>query len=209
MQRRKRLIFGSSLQQSLIFKSAWILLIAVSGLLSSAYAATNKNELDNNSGVLHVHGVLTESACRLEMASAWQDINLGVISTAKLTHMGDQGKTSVVLLHLRDCMRKGSLRDDRTGNLVWAAYQPVVSVSFSAPADMNNPQLIRVSGISGLGLRLTDEQGRDVRVGSYGTPLLLAPGQDALTYHVVPERTNVPLQAGAYSALINFRLNYE
>jgi len=186
-----------------------VLLCVACGLSLSTYAEKNRGVDVSNNGVLRVHGILAESACRLEMASAWQDIDLGEIGTARLAHVGKQGTPVSFQLYLHDCQRTGGQRDERTGNLVWAAYQPVVSVSFIAPADINNPQLIRVNGSSGLALRLTDEHGRDIRLGSRGTPLLLASGQDALTYKIIPERTSAPLDVGAYSALINFRLNYD
>lgn len=56
---------------------------------------------------------------------------------------------------------------------------------------------------------MTDAQGRDIRLGERGAPLLLTPGQDALDYRVTPERTRAPLQAGAYSAHVDFRLSYD
>ena len=40
-------------------------------------------------------------------------------------------------------------------------------------------------------------------------PLLLTPGQEALSYSVAPERTAAPLMAGAYRATVDFRLNYD
>lgn len=39
-----------------------------------------------------------------------------------------------------------------------------MTVSFGAPADMDNPQLVKAQGVSGLGLRLLDGRGRDVRL---------------------------------------------
>ncbi|WP_028127826.1 fimbrial protein [Serratia marcescens] len=45
-------------------------------LLPSTQAADNW-QVDGAHGVLHVRGELTESACRLEMASAYQAVSLG------------------------------------------------------------------------------------------------------------------------------------
>jgi hypothetical protein len=44
---------------------------------------------------------------------------------------------------------------------------------------------------------------------SRGAPLLLTPGQNALTYFVMPERTLAPLQAGTYWAQLNLGLGRE
>lgn len=178
-------------------------------LLPAAHSANNWS-VDGANGVLRVHGALAESACRLEMESAYQDVWLGRTGTARLAQIGARGTPVVVQLRLRDCLRSpANNRDERSGNLLWAPYQPAVSVSFSAPADVNNPQLVKVRGASGLALRMSDSLGRDIRLGSRGAPLMIAAGQDTLNYTVTPERTRAPLQAGAYSAQLNFKLNYD
>lgn len=178
-------------------------------LLPPSHAVDN-SEVGGANGTLHVHGALTESACRLEMSSAHQDIWLGVTGTAQLEAMGAQGMPVVFELRLKDCLRTpAGLRDSRSGTLTWAHNQPAVSVSFRASADMDSPQLVKAQGVSGLGLRLTDMNGRDVRLGSRGEPLFLMPGQSSLTYQVTPERTPAPLVAGAYRAAVDFQLSYD
>jgi type 1 fimbria pilin len=178
-------------------------------LLPPSHAADNWYT-DGANGTLYVQGALTESACRLEMSSAHQDIWLGETGTARLEALGARGTPVAFELRLKDCLRSpAGQRDSRTGALTWAPNQPAVSVSFRAPADMDNPQLVKAQGVSGLGLRLTDPNGRDVRLGSRGEPLLLTPGQNALSYTVVPERTPAPLVAGAYRAAVDFQLNYD
>ncbi|HIE1062981.1 TPA: fimbrial protein [Serratia marcescens] len=180
-------------------------------LLPSAQAQQADNGYtDGANGVLHVRGALTESACRLDMVSARQDIQLGEIATGRLQQVGDQGAPVAFELRLKDCLRSpAGSRDSRTGGLIWAAEQPAVTVSFNAPADADSPQLVKVQGISGLALRMTDPQGRDIRLGSRGAPLLLTPGQNSLAYQVTPERTRAPLVAGAYLATVDFRLSYD
>lgn len=178
-------------------------------LLPPSHAADNW-DVDGANGTLYVHGALTESACRLEMSSARQDIWLGETGTASLEALGAQGTPVAFELRLKDCLRTpASLRDSRTGTLTWAPNQPAVSVSFRAPADMDSPQLVKVQGVSGLGLRLMDSRGKDVRLGSRGEPLFLTPGQSSLTYTVTPERTSAPMVAGAYRAAVDFQLNYD
>lgn len=182
---------------------------AMAMLLPTAGAADN-GQVEGANGVLLVYGALTESACRLEMTSARQDIWLGDTGTGRLQQTGDRGLPVAVELRLRDCLHSStSQRDERTGALSWAHNQPTVAVSFSAPSDKDNPQLVKAQGVSGLGLRLQDFRGHDVRLGSRGEPLLLTPGQNALTYTVTPERTAAPLMAGAYRAAVDFRLSYD
>jgi type 1 fimbria pilin len=195
---------------------SWKILAGLAGLMlalgmPSAMAERVDNwNVDGAHGVLHVRGALTESACRLDMTTARQTVELGEIGTGRLLNMGDRGTPVAVTLRLYDCLRSGARnRDLRTGNLTWDQIQPAVSVGFIAPADANSPSLISVRGASGLALRLIDAAHRDVRLGSRGTPLLLTPGQNELTYYVVPERTTAPLIAGAYQAHVDFWLNYD
>lgn len=165
---------------------------------------------DGMSGLLDITGSLHHSPCVLDMSSAYQTVELGNIPRSQLLRPGDQA--SPVAFHLRflDCRRaSGSLQDDRTGTLVWSAYQPVVSVSFVAPADADDSRLVKVIGVTGLGLRLTDADGRDVRLGSIGHPLFLAHGSDTLTWHVQPTRTTSTLTNGHFRAVVDFRLNYD
>lgn len=188
------------------------MLAALAGLALAgpAWSAEVPPALDGETGVLHVVGSLTESPCRLEMASAWQAVDMGNTASAELHQAGDQGRAVPVQFRLRDCQAVTARnRDDRTGSLLWSQNQPAVAVRFTAPVDPYNPQLVAVAGTSGLALRLKDEYGRDVRPGSRGAPLLLNPGQDTLTYTLAPVRTAAPLRAGAWHALINMGLEYD
>lgn len=184
-----------------------LMLGCMSGLLPSAHA---EDMLDGNHGTLYVQGSLTESACRLEMESAYQAVDLGDTGTGRLQQVGSRGEPVRVELRLTDCLRSpiGS-RDVRTGAMTWARDQPVVSVSFSATRDADNPQLVKAQGVSGLGLRLKDDRGQDVRLGSRGKPLLLAPGQNSLSYTLAAERTPAALVAGSYRSAVDFQLSYD
>ncbi|CAI0775363.1 PAP fimbrial minor pilin protein precursor [Serratia entomophila] len=178
-------------------------------LLPSAQAVDNWN-VDGANGTLYVHGALTESACRLEMTSARQDIALGETGTGRLQAVGSQGEPVRFELRLADCLRNSAgSRDLRRGGTVSADGQPAVTVSFRAVRDADNSQLVKAEGVSGLGLRLEDARGDDVRLGSRGAPLLLMPGQDTLTYRVIPERTPANLMAGSYRAVVDFHLSYD
>ncbi len=184
------------------------LTMVLSGLLLIIPAA--HAQADGMSGLLDITGSLHHSPCVLDMTSAYQTVELGNVSRDQLQRPGDQASPIAFQLRFQDCRRaSGSLQDERTGNLVWSAYQPVVSVSFLAPADADDPRLIKVMGVTGLGLRLTDDDGRDVRLGSRGHPLFLAHGSDTLTWHVQPTRTPAVLTNGQFRAVVDFRLNYE
>ncbi|HCR1077294.1 TPA: type 1 fimbrial protein [Enterobacter cloacae] len=178
-------------------------------VLPPSYAADNW-EVEGANGTLYVHGALTESACRLEMSSALQDVALGEVGTGRLSATGARGTPVAFELRLEDCLRSpAGSQDGRTGALSWADNQPAVTVSFRATRDADNPQLVKAQGVSGLGLRLETAQGEDVRLGERGKPLLLTPGQDSLRYTVTPERTPSALSAGHYRAAVDFHLSYD
>lgn len=81
-QRKQRNGFLSCPErQYLLAKVVAVLMVPVVvgslwALMPEACAADNWN-VDGANGVLHVRGALTESACRLEMTSAYQDVWLG------------------------------------------------------------------------------------------------------------------------------------
>lgn len=164
---------------------------ALSCLLLALYAAQGHAETQGMSGVLDILGSVVDTPCALDMNSADQAIDLGNVSRSQLLRPS------------------GSILNEHTGNLVWSAYQPVVSVAFLAAADEDDPRLVKVSGVSGMGLRLTDALGRDVRLGARGEPLFLAHGNDTLNWQVQPRRTAAALSNGAFRATVDFRLMYE
>ncbi len=186
-------------------------LTALLWLLPPAQAQAADNwQVEGANGVLYVQGALTESACRLEMDSARQDIALGEVGSGRLQTIGARGEPVRFELRLADCLRSpAGSRDLRTGGLTWAGNQPAVTVSFRAVRNADNPQLVQAWGVSGLGLRLETAQGEDVRLGSRGKPLLLTPGQNTLSYTVTPERTAANLAAGSYRAAVDFHLSYD
>ncbi|EPL3976027.1 fimbrial protein [Serratia ureilytica] len=184
------------------------MIFAVS-LLSTAQAHDNWT-VEGAHGNLYVSGALTESACRLDMQSAFQNIQLENIGTGSLPKVGSQGRPVTFILRLKDCLRNHSyIRDERAGSVLWSPDQPAVRVSFLAKAEGGNAELIRVQGASGIALRIRDMQGRDIMPGHWGEALLLAPGQNELAYSVIVERTASSLIPGKYFAVINLKLSYE
>lgn len=201
----------------------WLVIVGIAcGGLSVGHADTSSQLVMKNwnqstnwdvggaHGMLYVHGALTESACRLEMSSAWQDIDLKDIGTRRLRDFGASGDPVIFELRLADCLDPGiGLRDLHTGERVATIGQPAVRVSFRGVRDANSPEWVKVKGISGVGLRLQDERGEDARLGERGRPLQLSQGENTLRYSVTPMRTAAPLTAGAYHAVIDFHLSYE
>lgn len=185
--------------------------IAAALLVCSGVAAAGQWAPEGQNGVIMVHGELTENACRLEMASEWQEVDLGVVEVRRLQYLGAHGTPVDMQLHLRDCMRAGGQSTNaQSQTVVWSSFQPAVSVTLSAQTDAEAPELVRVTGgAEGFGLRIRDERGRTVVPGVRQDAHLLMPSQDALTYTIVPERTTAPLKAGAFSSRLDVRLSYD
>ncbi|MGL5387398.1 MAG: fimbrial protein [Serratia sp. (in: enterobacteria)] len=172
--------------------------------------STSERFVEGNEGILHVYGALTESACRLDMTSANQVVEMGVIGTGRLQSVGAEGTPVAVNLILRDCLRVSSYNlDERQGNVVWAEDQPSMSITFLAPQDIYDSKMIGVRGAQGLALRLSDSEQHPVPLGQRNRPVLLNPGNNVLNYWLTPVRTAAPLQAGAYTANVDFRLSYD
>ncbi|ELZ5938630.1 type 1 fimbrial protein [Providencia stuartii] len=185
----------------------------------SAFADDNNRALyrpvdnwntDGQHGVLYVSGSLTESPCRLAMTSSYQSVLLGNAETADFKGTGGQGRPIPFQIELLDCLETPtSLENVQTGQTAWSSTQPAVKVRFLAPTVPFMPNYARVNGAQGIGLVLSDSQGQTLPLGEESNPVLLASGQDKLTYYVTPVRTSGPLEPGAYSALIAFEMIYE
>ncbi|CAK7012444.1 type 1 fimbrial protein [Providencia rettgeri] len=183
-------------------------------LLATTVNATELDKVDNwdvdgANGTLYVHGALTESACRLAMTSANQTIDLGTIGTGQLQQVGQSGPPIAVVLRLEDCLSGESRNRNQLGDLLWSPDMPAMKIRFLAPADKQNPSLAAVIGAKGIALEFSDATHSPIALGQYSLPHLVSPGQNQLTYYVTPVRTTMGLNAGAYSALIRFQLNYD
>lgn len=190
-----------------------VMALTATAVLSQGVAARvwpDNWNVDGEHGELHVHGVLLEGACQLDMRSVFQQVPFGSIAYGTLRHPGDRGQPVAFHLRLRDCSRSGGVSDDRyTGTVTRDAIQPVVTLSFTGVTVPGMPQLLKVSGVSGMGLQITDPQGRRVQPGERGEPLILAPGENDLVFRATPVRTAAPLTTGDFRAVTNFEVSYD
>ncbi|MDI7383823.1 fimbrial protein [Cronobacter dublinensis] len=185
-------------------------IIALGAALGVTAPVMADEPVSADGGALYVHGVMRENTCRLEMDSAWQDVDLGDISRADVSLVGKMAKPVTVTLYLRDCPEIPTHSANITPlTYTRSAQQPGYQARFIAPTDALNPDLIKVTGVSGIGLRLKDSQGKTVKMAQQGDTVLLNPGQDSVNFTLAAERTAAPLVAGPYHALINFSMRYE
>lgn len=173
-------------------------------------AGASFEDVDGGHGLLHVYGQLVDSPCRLVMDSLDQTVDLGTLASGDLSRPGARSQPVPFSVRLQDCLvASGHLMDERTDSTVQGLDQPVVSVAFTAPADFSNPSLMKLNGVEGIALRLTDSHNRDIRLGSHGVPQLLTPGDNSLAWTVVAERVPGPMVPGAFRAVADFRLSYD
>ncbi|MBP6123806.1 MULTISPECIES: fimbrial protein [Providencia] len=185
-------------------------IVALCAALPLAAFAIDNWEVEGLHGQIRVNGQLTEAPCRLDMASAWQEVSLGDVPAYRLRKAGNEAEPVPFTLLFRDCIRtQGVMYDQRTDTPTWDAMQPIATVSFVAPADTHYPEMLAVKGVSGLALKVTDKQKNDIRLGSRGRPQFLEFPQGSLTYYVTPVRTPEKLSEGQFRAVMDFRVNYD
>lgn len=168
-------------------------------------------DIDGLHGTLTVTGMMTEAPCTMDVTkSVRQEVSLGEIPSYSLRKPGDRAEPVPFELEFRNCIRTQSrLRDVRTDTPTWDAMQPIVSISFVAVSDKYYPEMLSVKGVSGLALEVTDAQGEDIRLGSRGRPQFLDVPQGSLQYFVTPVRTPEKLTEGNFSAVMDFKVDYD
>ncbi|EJD6080285.1 MULTISPECIES: fimbrial protein [Providencia] len=168
-------------------------------------------DIDGLHGTLTVNGMMTEAPCTMDVTNSMrQEVSLGEIPSYSLRKPGDRAEPVSFELEFRHCIRTESrMRDVRTDTPLWDAMQPVISVSFVAVSDKHFPEMLSVKGVSGLALEVTDAQREDIRLGSRGRPQFLDAPQGTLQYFVTPVRTPEKLTEGSFSAVMDFKVDYE
>jgi type 1 fimbria pilin len=187
-----------------------MLLAAGMPYASAAEYGGARDEVQGTVGWLQVSAAMRETACRLEMASTRQSISLPSVSTHQLKVPGDRSEPTAFSLRLAGCIRSaGVVMNTQNNTLAWSSQQPLVTLTFSAPANADVPALFDVMGAEGVGLRLQDAQGNTVYPGVAGAPQFLSPGGNELVFFVTAERTPAALMANAFRATLDFQLHYQ
>lgn len=206
-------------QRKKIFLTLTIPFICLAAFSSLSWSADNNSRLyrpvdnwnvDGANGTLYVSGSLTQSPCRLSMTSSYQTVDMGNNETALFSLVGQKGQRIPFQIELQDCIEmQTNLHNVQSGQTAWSETQPAVKIRFLAKSVPFNPGLVEVNGVDGLGLELSESNGVTLPVDKQSNPVLLASGQNILTYYVTPVRVAQRLQPGAYSALISFEMLYE
>lgn len=184
--------------------------LLLSGSVASNALAVDDWNVQGENGQLHVHGVLRNGSCLISMRSKLQDVVMDNSALGAMKRPGDSGKPTQIVFRLLGCESTGGLqRSNRVGPSTWDETQPVVTVSFVGATDPDDPTLLLIAGMSGVGLRILDSNGRIVIPGTRGKPQFVTTGSDELTYTVIPVRTIAPLIAGEFRASVDFGISYD
>lgn len=177
-------------------------------LAGFAMAEDSKPLVD--AGTLYVHGQLQENTCRLTMDSAWQDVDMGSTARADVNVVGKTALPITVKLYLHDCPELANWSTNITPmTTTISSIQPPYKARILGVSDEYNPELIKVVGASGIGLRLRNNQGKSVMLSRTGDAMLLNPGQDQVTFTIQAERTAATFIPGPYHAVIYFSMIYQ
>ena len=170
---------------------------------------------DNQHGILHFSGEILVSPCILAAESQEQDIVMGITSARWFRQAGDRTKQVTFVINLQDCLAgsHGYHRDSPGevagfGKPARLTGGQMVSLSFSGESDDLNPELLRVQGVKGLGLRLMDAQGNPLILNQAQRAYLLTPGDNSLTFKVALESTRKYVVAGNYYGMIRLMMEY-
>ncbi len=180
-----------------------IMLISIlAGMLlcSCTAGASDDWDIPGNHGELEVSGSLREGVCQLDMRSEFQDVKMDSSALANLVHPGDTGRPVKLVLRLLGCQVARSPK---------AGKEEMPAVSFQSPSDPDEPSLLRMGGVTGIGLRILDEQGKQVLPGTRHKPQFSIEGGNVVVYTVLPVRTKAPLTTGDFVASVDFRMSYE
>lgn len=163
-----------------------------------------------DTGSLYVQGVLQENTCRMTMDSAWQEVDLGTTAHADVNLVGKASKPVTVNIYLHDRPELPNWSTNITPmTTMVSTLQPPYKARFTGVADDANPDLIKVVGASGIGLRLRDSRGQSVPLSRTGDVVLLNPGQNQVTFTLAAERTGAAFAPGPYHSVINFSMIYQ
>lgn len=185
-----------------------MLLWIITGTVA-ARADDGIDNVDGNTGVIHVYGQLVRGACNIETGSAQQTIDLGSVSENMLLHPGDTAPGKKVDIHLTDCISDEVVEAvNQEGNITRTIDEPLVEISVTGATDGNDPALIRVFGAEGFGLLVEDSEHHVITPGGSYSPAILNRGSDTLSYWLKPERTMAVLKYGSWRSTLYVKFDY-
>ncbi|AHY09669.1 type 1 fimbrial protein [Serratia plymuthica] len=192
------------------------LLLGVLLLGGSAAAATPFDVIEGTTGTVSFFGGLLSAPCSLVLDSRDQAIDLGEVSARDFQNAGDRSTPVRFRLSFRNCLlgakaladNPAGQRNGDAGRLYLQGEQAATLV-FLGDSDANNPDLLKLNGgVQGIGLRLTDQQGRALSLNQQSRPYILQPGSNTLWFNAQIESTQKYTQASQFQGVVHVQLVY-
>lgn len=169
----------------------------LNALLSIAMSPVAQADIPGH-GRVSMQGSIIDTACTIDMASLNQSVMLPTVPASSLLSTGE-GPSVPFRIQLTDCVLHSKDRT-RPG---WHTFQ----VTFDGPT--SNSALFDVLGTAtGIGLRITSDQGEVAVPGKPMATGLLTSGTMRLNYRLQLALNHARLVAGDYRAIIRFKLDY-
>jgi len=167
--------------------------IATIGLLSQSTFAAD--------GTVNFIGEIVDAPCSIAPQSQNLTVPLGKISRVSLD--GAAGKVSAPAKFSIDLLSCGATAKGAT-------------VTFAAPADANNADLVRVgvgevdgTAATGVGIQVSDSSGKLIPVGQASGSYTLAQGDNALKFQANYMSTGPSVTVGSGNAMAQFTVAYK
>lgn len=171
------------------------------GLISTANADDQgtAKATDQGHGKITFTGSIIDAPCSIKAGDEEQLINLGQVSNVALQN---QGKSTPVPFEIR-------LENCQFGS---PAAKNKVTVTFTGAASSVDANLLGISGSAkGAGVALTTQGGSTlIKLGTPTQPQLLEDGPNTLSFaaYMQGESENTPIVEGGFTAVTDFKLNY-
>lgn len=196
--------------QFINFKNNKILPFCAFFFLTISNAFASNFSVEGLNGKLNVIGYLTEGTCWIDFESENVFIDMGEITSSTFKKVGDRSEPIPFLIKLHGCTSGGAKKKDYlTGNYYWDSLQPIVDVTFFSTLVESDDDTILVKGVHGVGLKISDEKYRDIKMGVSSKPLFLMPGYNEIVYHVQLIKTSNEISKGYFYATSNFVIDYQ
>ena len=174
------------------------------GMLIGSLSAMSVAQEQQGNGRVTLVGEILDSACALDASSAYQVIDMDLLSMGSLIRH-NVGELRAFSLRLIKCSltrpdpgRPGSNLPD------WQH----VRVTFDGVTDSGGRYFAALGTASGLALRITDWQGRESRPGVSMSLLPLNGNDQELRYALQLVGTGRPMVVGSHRTSLRFRLEY-
>jgi len=163
---------------------------------------------------IHFIGGLLTTPCALSVDSTYQQVDLGQISVKNFRNAGDRSPGVTFTLRFQDCLMGAHAYESDIGHSGYSdgnqfsTGEQIVSLTFTGNTVVFNPDLLKLNGAQGVGLRLSDSRGMQIPINKTMHNQYLNPGDNELRFSASLEATQKYVRADAFDAIVNINIHY-